>query len=149
MTPRILAFCSAALFGLAMLPVAQARDDVLHLPVKDVIEDPANQGKLGSDVALFFGKQPTPPIAQSMGEVSTNKKTNAFNKSAEAGCKWVMLAALIQLVEAAHRQGGNAVVGITSDYKRVDFVSDTEYECHAGGFVSGVALKGKVVKLKK
>jgi uncharacterized protein YbjQ (UPF0145 family) len=60
-----------------------------------------------------------------------------------------MLSALIELRANALEQGGNAVVNIVSYYKKVPFSSPTEYECHAGAFVAGVALKGTIVKLKR
>jgi uncharacterized protein YbjQ (UPF0145 family) len=146
---RRTACCLAVILGLTLGPAAHARDTALHLPVKDVIEDPESKARLGSDIALYFGKQATPAIVQSLAEVTTNKKTSAFGKSDETACRWVMLSALLQLVESARNQGGDAVVEIRSDYKRVEWVSDTEYECHVGGLIAGVALKGKIVKLKK
>jgi len=133
--------------GAALAPAAQARDNVLHLPIKDVLENPEYKGRLGSDVALYFGSQGA--AGQSVGEYVTNKKTNAFGKSDDKSCQWAMLSALLELVERARKESANAVVNITSYYKRVEFASDTEYECHAGGVIAGVALKGKVVKLKK
>jgi hypothetical protein len=58
-----------------------------------------------------------------------------------------MLSALIDLQDAARKQGGNAVVNIVSFYKKNEFSSPTDYDCHAGAFVAGVALKGDIVKL--
>jgi uncharacterized protein YbjQ (UPF0145 family) len=147
MSIRLLLSCAAC--ALLLTSVAQARDTTLHLPVKEVLEDAEAKAKLGTDVALFFGKQATPPVAQSLGEGLTNKKTNAFGKPDETACKWAMLSALIQLIDRARELGADAVVEIKSDYKKVEFVSDSEYECHAGGVMAGVALKGRFVKLKK
>ena len=48
----------------------------------------------------------------------------------------------------ADSEGANAVVNIVSYYKKNVFSSPTEYECHAGAFVTGVALKGMFVKTK-
>ena len=149
MSKRMTTLLATAMLCLIAAPAAQARDSVLHLPVKDVLDDPASQAKLGTAVAFYFGKQVAPALEKSFAEVYTTKRTNSFNKGDEAACRWAMLSALIQLVEAANRQGGDAVVNIRSDYKGVEFSSDAEYECHAGGVVAGVALKGKIVKLKK
>jgi len=148
MFSRRIVFCAAVLLGLAFGPLAQARDSALHLPIKDVLEDPEFKSRLGTDIALYFGKQATPPVAQAFSEVTTNKKTNSFGKSDDKACRWVMLSALLQLIESARSHGGNAVTEIASDYKKVEFVSDTEYECHVGGVVAGVALKGRIVKLQ-
>jgi len=60
-----------------------------------------------------------------------------------------MISALKELAERAKTEGGDAVVDIVSYYKKNVFSSATEYECHAGNIVAGVALKGRVVKLAK
>src|SRR5690606_21982787 len=125
---------------------AEARDSELMRPINDVLE--RYESKLDSDVALYFGKQSHPAVAKKLGEFPTNKKTNGFNKSDSEACEWVMLSALLSLQERAVREGGNAVVNIRSYYKKDEVSSETEYECHNGAFVAGVALIGEVVKLK-
>jgi uncharacterized protein YbjQ (UPF0145 family) len=59
-----------------------------------------------------------------------------------------MLSALIQLQERARREGGNAVINIKSYYKKQTFSSESQFECHAGNIMAGVALKGDIVKLR-
>jgi hypothetical protein len=59
----------------------------------------------------------------------------------------VFLTVVLALRDRAVSEGGDAVVNIKSYYKKNEVVSDSEYECHAGAFVAGVALKGTVVKL--
>ena len=59
-----------------------------------------------------------------------------------------MLSALLEFRETAEKNGANAVTNLVSYYKKDAQSSDTDYECHAGAFVAGVALKGTVVKLK-
>ena len=39
-----------------------------------------------------------------------------------------------------------SVVGLERFYKKVPFSSETEFECHAGALVAGVALRGQPVK---
>jgi len=130
-------------------PIAQARDTTHHLPVKDVIEMGKARGDLGDDVKLYFAGQSHPAVQTVLVKgITTNKKTNAANKSDEEACKWVMLTALIQMQQGARSRGGNAVVNIESYYKKTVFRSKDQYECHAGGILSGVALRGDVVKLK-
>jgi uncharacterized protein YbjQ (UPF0145 family) len=80
--------------------------------------------------------------------VVVNPKTNAANKTDEVACQWVMLSALIDLQARAKRVGADSIVGIESYYKKVPFSSDKEFECHAGAFTAGVALRGKMVKTK-
>ncbi|MDO3382073.1 excinuclease ATPase subunit [Gilvimarinus algae] len=139
----------AAGFGAVVLSLAgfqaEARDDGLMLPVEDVLTEYAD--RLDSDVKFYFGKQSYPTPSKKLGEYVTNKKTNAFNKSDEEACRWVMLSALLQLQERAQSEGGNAVVDIRSYYKKNEVSSETEYECHAGNIMAGVALIGRVVKI--
>ena len=77
----------------------------------------------------------------------TNKKTNFFNKSDQEGCDWAFLSAMITMTQYAQRVGGNAIVNIRSNYKSIEFSSETEYECGAGNVTGGVAFVGDVVKL--
>lgn len=123
----------------------QARDDKSMRPINDVLDKYTDE--LNSDVALYFGEQSYPASAKKLGEYPTNKKTNGFNKSDAEACEWVMLSALLSLQERAVREGGDAVVNIRSYYKKNELSSKTEYECHNGTFVAGVALIGEVVKL--
>lgn len=128
---------------------AGARNTKYMLPIDAALNTPAARDRLGTAVILYFGNQAHPPIAQTIGDWVTNLKTNAFNKSDEVACQWVFLSALISLRDRAMKEGGDAVVGIRSFYKKNEVVSDTEYECHAGALIAGVALKGTVVKLTR
>lgn len=127
---------------------AQARDTEYHLKIDAVMKDPDYPTAVGNDVAFFFATQNSPVIDRSLGEFVTNRKTNSFGKPDEDACRWAMLSALKELRERAISLGGDAVVNIVSYYKKNVAASETDYECHAGGFVAGVALKGTVIKLK-
>lgn len=140
------AFIAAAAAVLAV-NVAHARDTDLKLPIKDALETPAAKDALGTEVKFYFGSQAHPPAKNTLGTYTSNKKTNFANKSDKEGCEWVFLSAMISLKQRALAEGGNAVVNIQSYYKKKEFSSPTEYECHAGAFVGGVALRGTVVKL--
>ncbi|MDO3388779.1 excinuclease ATPase subunit [Gilvimarinus sp. SDUM040013] len=124
---------------------AEARDDALMLPIQDVMTE--YEDRLNSDVKMYFGEQSYPEPGKKMGTFVSNKKTNAFNKTDEEACKWVMLSALLSLQERAVREGGNAVVDIVSYYDKNTMSSETEYECHAGAIMAGVALQGRVVTM--
>jgi hypothetical protein len=43
--------------------------------------------------------------------------------------------------------GANAVVNVESFYRKHAVPSKTEYECHKGFLIAGVALRGDVVQL--
>ncbi len=127
--------------------MSYARDTLLNLSVKDVMSRADVQQKLGKDVKFFFGKSKHPPVKSKMGEFSTNKKTNAFNKSDQEACQWAMFSALLDLKKRANSVGANAVVNIRSNYKGNIFNSDIEYQCGAGTLMAGTALIGDFVKL--
>lgn len=137
------------LFPLLCTGSAIARDDHKMFPLEDALQAQAAKDKLDPEVKLFFGAQKHPKVTKELGEWKTNKKTNAFNKSDKQACEWTFLSAMLEMQERAQKQGGNAVIGIKSNYKNVERSSDTEYMCGSGALMSGVAFKGKVVKLAK
>ncbi len=137
------------LTGAATMEPAHARDTPYNLAISEAMQAPEFKDKLGSDVSFFFGAQRSPPIGQKLGEFVSNRKTNSFGKSDETACRWAMLSALLEFKERALKMGGDAVVNIVSYYKKDSMSSETEYQCHAGGIMAGVAFKGTVVKLQK
>lgn len=126
---------------------AHARDDKLFMPIDVAMESSDTKEKLDSSIKYYFGKQKTPKVLQKLGSDSSNKKTNAFGKSDEKACQWAFLSAMLSLEQRAKELGANAVINIVSNYKKVVMSSETEYECHAGGIMAGVALKGDFVKI--
>ncbi|HYL24294.1 MAG TPA: excinuclease ABC subunit A, partial [Burkholderiales bacterium] len=94
-----------------------------------------------------FGRQPKLKVAKTIGEYTSNKKTNAFNKSDQEACDIAFISAAVSLQQRAKQEGGNAVVNIHSVYKNDKFESPTEYLCGAGALMAGVALRGTVVTL--
>jgi len=137
--------------ALAVSGIAEARNDKLTFPISGVLTHEKAKGVLMQDVALYFGNQPTPAIIDPDHklEVTTSRKTNAFNKSDEGACQWAMLAALKALQERAIKEGANAVVNIKSNLENTEYSSENEFQCAAGAMVAGVALKGRIVKLQK
>ena len=67
-----------------------ARDDIQTLPIQALLAtSKAKQALL--DIPLYFADQSHNTIKTKYGEVITNKKTNAFNKTDREACEWVML----------------------------------------------------------
>jgi len=126
---------------------AQANDRKVMLPVKDALASSTADARLGDSVKFYFGNQPAPAVVTRLAVHQTSQKTNAFGKSDETACNWAFLSAMRQLEKRALQLGANAVVNIVSNYKNVEFSSDTEFECHAGAIMAGVALKGEFVKV--
>ena len=139
----------ASLLVVVSSSMANARNTRLTLKIQDVLNRPDYQEKVGNSIAFYFANQPQPQVVQNLGEFVTNKKTNAFGKSDEEACQWAMLSALIQFRDRAVAEGGNAVVNIVSYYDRNEIPDKSEYECHAGAVVAGVALKASVAKIAK
>lgn len=122
--------------------------DVKHMsPIQDAMQSDVYKNRLDPNIGLYFGEQAHGSVLKSFGSFPTNKKTNAFNKTDVEACEWVLLSALLTLQERARKEGGNAVINIASYYKKNTVVSDTQYECHTGTFIAGVALMGEVVTL--
>ena len=140
MNKKVIALVAGGL--LAVTDVALARDNVLHLPFEDVLAMPEAQGKLDGSVKFYLSGAAHPSVLKQLGDDIANKKTNGFAKSDAKACHWAALAALVELQATAKKRGANAVVNLVSYYKRQTFESPTEYECHAGGVVVGVTLKG-------
>ena len=119
----------------------------MHLSFEDVLNSPEAKGRLDSRVRFYLAGQKTPTVIKSMGSDVSNPKTNGFNKTAVEACHWAALSALIALQKRALQQGANAVIDIVSYYKKVEFNSATEYECHDGSLLVGVTLKGTFATL--
>lgn len=133
----------------ALAPAAQAagRDEHINFPIADVLNNPEFKAKLPAGVRYYFGGQKA-KISKRLGETHTNKKTSSFKKSDKTACEWAMLSALIAIGEDAKSRGGNAVIGIKSNYKGVETTSDTTYVCGAGNIMAGVALTGTVAVVR-
>ncbi|WP_041742379.1 excinuclease ATPase subunit [Collimonas fungivorans] len=128
---------------------AQAADRTLMLPVAGALAVNDAQGRLGDSVRFYFGDQRTPKVLEKFGGEKTSQRTNAFGKSDEKACNWVFLSAMLHLQQRAQDLGANAVVNIVSNYNNVEHASATEFECHVGAIMAGVALKGEFARIAK
>ena len=144
---RRLTLALATIATLAIAPTAAARDTRQQFDIATAIAAGKADGTLDGSVQFHFKGAPA-PRAERLGPATTNKKTNAFGKSDQVACQWVMLSALKALQAAAKARGANAVIEIESNYKSQPFSSATQYECGAGGLMAGVALKGVYAKVK-
>lgn len=124
-----------------------ARDDIGVYSITEVLSSETAKAKLGNEVQFYFGEQAYAEPLQKLGDLKTNKKTNAFNKSDKEACEWVFLSAMIALKKSAVKQGGNAIVNIKSNYKNHLTSSEDTFQCGAGAMIAGVALTGELVKL--
>lgn len=132
----------------ALIPtLAQARDTTHFLPFYEVVKEATDAGRLDGSVKFYLGT--TPRGAQVISkDVTTSKKTNAFGKDDNVACRWALQSALIQLQNSAKAAGANAVVNLVSNYNHNVYKDSEKYECHAGGIMAGVALKGDYAKVR-
>lgn len=128
---------------------AYARDTVMNIPLADVLAMPEAHEKLDGSVSFYLSGQKTPKVTEKMSSDVSNRKTNAVGKSDEESCRWVALSALLAFQESAKRNGANAVIDLVSYYKKNEVKSADSIECHAGGLMSGVALKGTYAKIAR
>ncbi len=125
----------------------QARDIKHNFSIQEAMDSAISGGHLNPNIKFYFGNASHPEINKNFGEFVANNKTNAFGKAAQKACEWVFLSALLDLEKRAESQGGNAVVNIRSFYKKNEMSSETEFECHTGMVIAGVALKGVIVRI--
>ena len=146
MKKAMLTMVLAASAVAATLP-AVAADRQMMMPIEGAMNVNDAKGRLGDTVKFYFGDQKTPKVASKITSDSTSQKTNSVGKSPEEACNWAFLSAMLALKKKAESVGANAVVNIVSNYKHQERSSQTEFECHDGNIVSGVALKAEFVKL--
>jgi len=133
--------------ALAFSHSVHAADDIAHFPLKQAIDAATAAGKLDGSVKFYLAGKNVSGSVLKQGVV-TNKKSNAFAKNAEEVCVWVAQSALISLQAAAKKAGANAVTNIVSYFKKNEYKSATDFECHVGAIMAGVALKGDLVRTR-
>jgi uncharacterized protein YbjQ (UPF0145 family) len=130
----------------AALP-AQARDTKHLLSIEDGLQESGSEAKLDGSVKFYFAGQKHPVVLKKFITDVSNLKTNAVGKSDEVACNWAFLSTLVAFEKKAKQLGANAVVNVVSYYKKDEMASATQFECHAGAVMAGVALKGEIVTI--
>ncbi len=93
-----------------------ARDDIESFSIKQALETADAREKLDPNINLFFGNSKHGAVVRSIGEWKSYKKTNGVGRAKEIACQRAFLSAAISLQQRASKTGGNAVIGIKSDY---------------------------------
>lgn len=127
-----------------LLAACSTRDTTHYLSINQALNSPKAKEILNPKIKLYFGKPAKGKTVAS--DLVSNRKTNASNKSDEESCQIAFLSAVKQFQDRAESRGATKVSNIVSFYKKKTYVSTTLYECHAGRTISGVALKGDLVK---
>lgn len=125
---------------------AHAADAIHDYNFQQAVARAVADGTIDNSVKFYLHGNKTRQGTLLEKNIVTNQKTNAFGKSADVACDWVLRSALKQLHSAAKQRGGNAVINISSYFKKNETVSPTTYRCHKGMAIASVALKGDIVK---
>ena len=128
---------------LAFATSLNARDDVKYHSL-DFLNGPKAKNFLLPNVSINFGTGYSGQVI--VKDLTSNKKTNGFNKSDEEACQIALLSALKTFQERALKEGGTKVVNLTGYYKKQQFNSKTQFQCGSGALMSGVTLKGDIAK---
>ncbi len=129
-------------------PGASGRATFLDLDVQTAVASSLGRERL-LGVPFYMKGQAHPAVVEDLGQLRSNKRTNAFNKSDEAACQIAFLSAVIAFQESAQAMDGDAIVDLRSITKGNELESATQYRCVAGNVVANVALSGRVVRLEK
>ena len=128
---------------------AQAKDDLALYSINEALSTREGKTQLDPGVKLYFANQAHPKAEVSLGTWVTNKKFPLLNKPPKAVCEYTFIDALQELQRRALKEGGNAVVGIESYYKKMARPSTDKYMCGVGYVAIGVALRGTVIKVQE
>ncbi len=138
---------AALLLALAASPAA-GRNTILDLDVESAKHAGLGHEKLLA-TPIYMKGQKHPAVAKDFGVFSSNRRTNAANKSDESACQVAFLSALIALQGRANAVGADAVVDVRSVTRNNNLESATQFRCASGAIVANVALEGRMVKLEK
>lgn len=126
---------------------AHAADNKVMLPIAAALSDAEIKTRLGEDMHFYFAGQATPAIVEKVGSQKNSLRVNAIGKSTESACNAALLAALLQLKKGAQAVGANAVINIVSNLKESEDASATEFACHSGSIMAGVAFKAEFARV--
>jgi hypothetical protein len=143
-TPLLIGM-ALTIVGLLAVP-ATARDERFMFPIRDALETADAKAKLDRGIRLHFGGGTPGVVAKDLGVWKSNKKANAAFRDDKVACERAFLSAVLSLQERARKEGGNAVINITSNYRNAPTSSPSEYMCGAGTIMAGVALVGRVIR---
>ena len=145
---KTLAVVALPVLALAAAPLTTSAaprgssDKMLDVSLESAFHHPLVADKIPKDIKFYFGDQPV-TVKQVLGPVKSSRKTSN-GKGVEVSCPWALTSVLIALAEEARLQGGNAVIGIKSNFGDVETTSNTTYRCGKGSMMVGVALKGEI-----
>lgn len=142
MKKQLLFIAALLIFSLS----TQARDDKEMYDAKSVIERGISEGIFDNSVSFYFGTSPHPKAIKTLGSVRSNKKTNAFNKTDKEACDWAFLSVIKAMHAQAKKVGADSIINIRSNYRNIQVIDNSRFQCGAGAFIAGTALIGDMIK---
>ncbi|MDR1425071.1 MAG: hypothetical protein LBI92_10790 [Azoarcus sp.] len=140
----------SAIVAFVVPATTQARDTQHFYDFHLVVEEALADGALDGTVKFYLMGEKIPgKVTQTFPEAVSDRKTGkkgttgAGKDGDQARCDWALRAALLSFQDNAKKNGANAVIDLVSYYKEVEYQDVSKYECHAGKFMVGAALKGK------
>jgi hypothetical protein len=142
-------FATAIAAMVLTVPVAMARDDIIRLSIADALATSDAKAMLNASLRFEFGESSSASVEKNLGKFTSSKKANSFGHEDKKACQRAFLSAMLSFQDRIAREGGDAVIHLTSYYRRQSFSSATEFECGTGALMVGVAFQGEVVKLRR
>ena len=99
-------------------------------------------------VRLYFGNQSHPAVEKSYREQVVQRKSSAVERESKESGARALATALLTLRLNALNSGGDAIINIISNYRGNEVSSETHYQCATGVLMSGISVKGTIVKLR-
>ncbi|HYE47253.1 MAG TPA: hypothetical protein VEA44_15930 [Caulobacter sp.] len=133
------------LLVLTLAPVSGATkgsDRSVDFPIAPAMEDKNLQEILPAGVKYFFADQPA-VAEKELGHIYSHRKSPVIYIGPEKSCRRAFISGLVALGESAKAQGGNAVIGIQSNYDGQVLTSRDRFRCGVGMRLVGVGLTGK------
>lgn len=133
---------------LGIVEQTSGNGDVTYLDFAEGVQRGLDSGLLDGSVTFHLAGTPLTGEVHKIRSVTSNRKTNASNKSDEEACIWALQSVLASLQNTAKQAGANAVVDLVSYHKRSVNSDPARYECRAGTLMAGVALRGQLATIK-
>jgi uncharacterized protein YbjQ (UPF0145 family) len=144
---RVLAAVAAATITSAVCVPAFARDSEYTLPMDEVLRMPAAQRELDGSVRFYLeGQHHEAVVFTHMEETVTGKIRGSGPEEVES-CKRAALRALVAYQTKAKKMGANAVIDMVGFFKEKPFISQSQFQCHAGSRTVVVVFKGTFAKV--
>lgn len=126
------------------MPVAQARNIKLTLPIADALATSHAKQTLNKNIGFEFGHKTGHAVPITEERVYVKQNRSGFTD--KAICEKLFVEVLAQLQDRAKSVGADTVTHIRSSYtQHAPLASHTEYECHTGRVRAGIALTGEFV----